>query len=411
QPARLIGTHSDLTDRRTAEAALRDAHKAESLGLMAAGIAHDFNNLFQSLLGNLELAHLRADLPGRQVIDRARNALDKASGLSRRLLDFSGGSFTRLETLSVNALIRGALEASSPRETALIHLELDAGIPEVVADSQQMRQVVEILLENALEALAASGAPEGTVTLATAWLPELPDSERALGRWMGETAPGPMVRISVADTGGGAGPGVMERLFDPFFSTKGLGRGLGLPSALGLIRGNRAALQVVDQPGAGMSFRVYLPADRRVSRRTHSDPEIQADRQAVLVVDDELELRLVLTEALRECHGCEVFEAADGIEAIEVFQAHLEEIGLVLMDSVMPRMKGPEAFDEIRRIRPGVPGILISGFSEGKGQDLAQKHGFSAFLKKPFPLKHLIEVMTEVKALGRTDDEPGGTYA
>jgi CheY-like chemotaxis protein len=131
----------------------------------------------------------------------------------------------------------------------------------------------------------------------------------------------------------------------------------------------------------------------------------------VLVVDDEMELRQVLCEALRDCHGCQVFEAADGVEAIEVFQAHRDEIGLVLMDSVMPRMKGPEAFDEIRRIQPGIPGILISGFSEGKGQDLAHQHGFSAFLKKPFPLKHLTDLMADIQASPRNASDPGGTYS
>jgi len=408
-PARVIGTHSDLTERRNAEAALREAHKAEGLGLMAAGIAHDFNNLFQSLLGNLELAHLRSDPAGRRIIDRARHSLDKASGLSRRLLEFSGGSFTHLGTLSVNALIQSVADAHSSKGPAQPLLVLDPKVPEVVADPQQLRQILDILLENALEAVAARG---GGVTLASEWMPALPEQDQAQGLWAGEVPAGPLVRITIADTGGGAGPDVMNHLFDPFFSTKALGRGLGLPSALGLIRGNRAGLQVVDQPGTGMTFRIYLSGEHRDVRRDRRPAAPQSVRgQAVLVVDDEMELRQVLCEALRECHGCPVFEAADGVEAVEVFQAHRDEIGLVLMDSVMPRMKGPEAFDEIRRISPGVPGILISGFSEGMGQDLALQHGFSAFLKKPFPLKHLLDLMAEVQSSPGDGGEPRGTYS
>lgn len=408
-PVRVIGTHSDLTERRNAEAALREAHKAEGLGLMAAGIAHDFNNLFQSLLGNLELAHLRSDPAGRQIIDRARHSLDKASGLSRRLLEFSGGSFTHLGTLSVNALVRSVVDAHASMGPVRAMLDLDSQVPEVVADPQQVRQVLDILLENALEAVGTHG---GAVTLSSEWLPGLPESERTQGVWTGELPAGPLVRITIADTGGGAGPEVMTRLFDPFFSTKALGRGLGLPSALGLIRGNRAGLQVVDRPGEGMTFRIYLSAERREVRRdgASSCAPVGGGR-AVLVVDDEMELRQVLCEALRDCHGCQVFEAADGVEAIEVFQAHRDEIGLVLMDSIMPRMKGPEAYDEIRRIQPGIPGILISGFSEGKGQDLAHQHGFSAFLKKPFPLKHLTDLMADIQSNPNDAGESGGTYS
>jgi PAS domain S-box-containing protein len=408
-PVRVIGTHSDLTERRNAEAALREAHKAEGLGLMAAGISHDFNNLFQSLLGNLELAHLRSDPAGRRIIDRARQSLDKAAGLSRRLLEFSGGSFTHLGTLSVNALVRRVVDDHAPKSPVRPRLDLDPLVPEVVADPQQVRQVLDILLENALEAVGTHG---GNVTLSSEWLPGLPEPERTQGVWTGELPAGPLVRITIADTGGGAGPEVMSRLFDPFFSTKALGRGLGLPSALGLLRGNRAGLQVVDRPGVGMTFRIYLSAERREVRREGSQPCAPAGGgRAVLVVDDEMELRQVLCEALRDCHGCQVFEAADGVEAIEVFQAHRDEIGLVLMDSVMPRMKGPEAFDEIRRIQPGIPGILISGFSEGKGQDLAHQHGFSAFLKKPFPLKHLTDLMADIQASPRNASDPGGTYS
>jgi len=118
---------------------------------------------------------------------------------------------------------------------------------------------------------------------------------------------------------------------------------------------------------------------------------------AVLVVDDESVLRQVLAEAIGECYGCKVYEAADGLEAIEVFQAHRDEIGLVLTDCVMPRMRGPEAFDEMRRIRPGIPGILMSGFSEEIGVELATRHGFASLLKKPFRFKVLSDLMAELQ--------------
>jgi PAS domain S-box-containing protein len=393
--ARMIGTHTDLTERRNTEAVLRRVEKAEGLGLMAAGIAHDFNNLFQALLGNLELAQFRSDPKGRQILDRARVALDRAAGLSRRLLDFSGGGITNLERVSLNPLIQEVAESLLHEDRHGFQLALDPVLPEVIADPQQIRQVLGILIENAVESIGPNG---GTVIVTSEQLPGLPEEDRAKGLWEGEIPRGPSVCLSVSDTGGGAQSNVMTRLFDPFFSTKALGRGLGLSSALGLIRGNHAGLQVLNRPGEGMTFRVHLPVERRTEPRmsTPASP-VRLEGRAVLLVDDETTLRQVLAEAIGERQGCTVFEAADGAEAIEVFQAHGDDIGLVLMDSVMPRMRGPEAFDEMRRIRPGIPGILMSGFSDETSQEFAIRHGFRAFLKKPFPFQELSSLMAELK--------------
>jgi CheY-like chemotaxis protein len=274
-------------------------------------------------------------------------------------------------------------------------MALDPTLPDVIADPQQIRQILGILIENAVESIGPDG---GTVTVTSEHWPDLPEEEVAQGLWEGGIPTGPLVRLSVSDTGGGVGPAVMTRLFDPFFSTKALGRGLGLSSALGLIRGNHAGLQVLNRPGEGMTFRIHFAVERR------AEPSVQApvspvsrESRAVLVVDDEPVLRQVLAEAIGECYGCKVFEAADGLEAIEVFRAHRDEIGLVLIDCVMPRMRGPEAFDEMRRIRPGIPGILMSGFSDEIGVELVGRHGFATLLKKPFPFKVLSNLMAQLK--------------
>lgn len=411
--ARMIGTHADLTEHRNAEAVLRRVEKAESLGLMASGIAHDFNNLFQALLGNLELAQLRSDPKGQQILDRARFALDRAVRLSQRLLEFSGGGVTHLERVSLNPLIQGEVAASSQHGYRLgFQMALDPTLPEVIADPQQIRQILGILIENAMESIGPHG---GMVTLTSEQRPDLPEEEVATGLWEGEIPKGPSVCLSVRDTGGGVGAEVMSRLFDPFFSTKALGRGLGLSSALGLLRGNHAGLQVLNRPGEGMTFRIYLAVAHQVEPKIQAlVPPSSAGSRAVLVVDDEPVLRQVLAEAIGECFGCRVFEAADGLEAIEVFQAHREDIGLVLMDCVMPRMRGPEAFDEMRRIHPGIPGILMSGFSNEIGVELATRHGFTTLLKKPFPFKSLSDLMGELKVgtgdpLFPKDRDPSGS--
>jgi CheY-like chemotaxis protein len=147
-----------------------------------------------------------------------------------------------------------------------------------------------------------------------------------------------------------------------------------------------------------MTFRIHLPIERRATPNLPAQVSpVSGEHRAVLVVDDEPVLRQVLAEAIGECFGCKVFEAADGLEAIEVFRAHRDVIGLVLMDCVMPRMRGPEAFDEMRRIRPGIPGILMSGFSDEVGVELATRHGFATLLKKPFRFKVLSNLMEELQ--------------
>ena len=147
-----------------------------------------------------------------------------------------------------------------------------------------------------------------------------------------------------------------------------------------------------------MTFRIHLAVERRAKPEIPVQVSpVSGESRAVLVVDDEPVLRQVLAEAIGECYGCKVFEAADGLEAIEVFQAHRDVIGLVLMDCVMPRMRGPEAFVEMRRIRPGIPGILMSGFSDEVTVELATRHGFATLLKKPFRFKVLSNLMADLK--------------
>jgi PAS domain S-box-containing protein len=391
---RMIGTHTDLTEHRNAEALRRRVEKAESLGLMAGGIAHDFNNLFQALLGNLELAQLRSDAPVRQILERARVVLDKAAGLSRRMLEFSGGGITVPERLPLEQVVREAVQSAPQKDGLRFQLDLTPSLAEVIADPQQVRQILDILIENAVESIAPEG---GIVVVASEQLSELPEEERTSGLWEGAMPQGPLVRLSVSDTGGGVRPEALTRLFDPFFTTKALGRGLGLPSALGLIRGNHAGLQVLNRPGEGMTFRIHFAVERRTEPRSIAPVDSASGAgRAVLLVDDEADLRQVLAEALRERHGCRVFEAADGLEAFEVFRAHREGIGLVLMDCEMPRLRGPESFDQMRQLRPDLPGILMSGFGQETSHELAARHGFLAFIKKPFRLQEVSSLMAEL---------------
>lgn len=251
----LLAVLQDHTMVREIERAQHRIDKAESLGLMAAGISHDFNNLFQSLLTSLELAQEQAEGPNRWLLDRALTSLAKASTLSQRLMEFSGGSFTRLEPLPLAKLIQEVVEQCRPGGGLDVEVHLASDLSEVVADRAQLFRIIGFLVENATEAMTEQG---GTVTLASETLEQVPEVERRRGRWVVPPPEGPVVKLCVGDTGGGVEPEVLDHMFEPFFSTKALGRGLGLPAVLGMVRGNRGGLQVLNRPGQGMSVQIYL---------------------------------------------------------------------------------------------------------------------------------------------------------
>lgn len=251
----LLAVIQDHTQVREAERAQHRIDKAESLGLMAAGISHDFNNLFQALLTSLELAQEQAEGPNRWLLDRALTSLAKASTLSQRLMEFSGGSFTRLEPLPLAKLIQDVAEQCRPGGGLDVEVHLASDLSEVLADRAQLFRIIGFLVENATEAMTEQG---GTVRLASETLDQVTEVERRRGRWVVPPPEGPVVKLCVGDTGGGADPEVLDHMFEPFFSTKALGRGLGLPAVLGMVRGNRGGLQVLNQPGQGMSVQIYL---------------------------------------------------------------------------------------------------------------------------------------------------------
>ncbi len=255
----LMAVLQDHTQAREEEAVQHRLEKAESLGQMAAGISHDFNNLFQSLLASLELAHAQSDGPARRLLDRAMVSLEQATDLSQRLMEFSGGSFTRMEPLSLSQVMQELAEHPRFQGHLGFQMNLSPGVSEVMGDGNQIRRVLGILLENAAEACEAKA---GTVTLSACPLDGVGHEERRQPRWVIPAPEGPVVLVSVRDTGGGVDSDVLAHMFEPFFSTKALGRGLGLPAVLGLVRGNQGGLRVVNQPGEGLTVQVYLPIRR-----------------------------------------------------------------------------------------------------------------------------------------------------
>lgn len=397
---RLTGIWTDVTERRRAEAALRDAEKAESLTLMAAGIAHDFNNRFQTLLSNLELAQIGLDPTGRPALalQRAQVVLRESAQLAARILEFTGRSFRRPERLDPRRVLQEqatdlvALAHDFPQARLRIAPVLE--VPPVEGDPLQLAQVLRAIVQNGLEALEGPGEVEVTLSIA-----RLEASDLDTPTWVELPEPGLHLCVEVRDNGAGMSPETLVRVGDPFFSTKADGRGMSIPAARGILRGHGGGLWLASEPGVGTTVRAYFPAAEGTPSRELPPLEVAAapppKGRLILLVDDEADLREAISEVLTDVLGFEVIQASDGVEGLEAFRARADEIALVLMDAKMPRMGGTEAFQAMKQLRPGARALLCSGYGEEFGLATAQTYGFLGFLKKPFGIATLKEAIEQ----------------
>ncbi|GLH74769.1 hypothetical protein GETHLI_32710 [Geothrix limicola] len=367
----------DVTEVRRAEEALSKAQKMESLGMLAGGLAHDFNNIFQTMVANLEMAEATVpeDSRGQIYLQRLKAGLDRASRLSRDILHCSGGDLRRPESMELAPLIAEALD----RTGLPVIRDLAEDLPRVMVDPVLVGRVVEGLVSNAVD---ASGA-RGVIRVRT-YVRAVTPRDLAIGHWPDPVEPGTYAVLEVSDQGHGIDAATLPKIFDPFFSTRDIGRGLGLAAAMGIVRGHRGGIQVESIPGVGSVFRVHFPSPEGQVSIPAEVVEGARAKNLVLLVDDEEELRSVLAEMLQDWFGLEVVTASDGQEALEAFRQRPEAFDLVILDATMPRMGGVEAFRAMRAIRANTPGILCSGYALPVSRDQAIAQGFADFLKKPF---------------------------
>jgi signal transduction histidine kinase/ActR/RegA family two-component response regulator len=379
----------DVTEIRRAEEALAKAQKMESLGMLAGGLAHDFNNIFQSMVANLEMAEavVEEDSRGQLYLQRLKVGLDRASRLSRDILHCSGGDLRRPESLELAPLISETLD----RTGLSVIQDFSSGLPRVMVDPILIGRVVEGLVTNALEA----NSPHGVIRART-YVRTVTAADLGTGHWPDAVAPGIYAVLEISDQGHGIDAATLPRIFDPFFSTRDIGRGLGLAAALGILRGHRGGFQVESLPGVGSVFRVHLPAPDALVAPSAALAEGPHSRNLVLLVDDEEELRSVLAEMLEAWFGLEVVTASDGLEAMEAFGQRPAAFDLVILDATMPRMGGVEAFQAMRSIRPELPGILCSGYALPVSRNQALAQGFADFLRKPFTSAELEVLLDRV---------------
>ncbi len=392
----VIGTTSigeDVTGRRNAEEALRQAQKMESLGILAGGVAHDFNNLLVAMIGQTSLAQakLSPESPAYAHIQKAVKAAERASDLTRQMLAYSGRGQFEKRPIHLNTLIHENLhlfEVAVPKNVQL-RSDLAEPLPLIDGDVGQMQQVLMNLIINAAEAI---GERPGTVSVSTSTCVIDAEDDR-LWRYTGEPLqPGPYVILGVRDNGSGMDGETLSKIFDPFFTTKFTGRGLGLAAALGIVRGHQGGLHVESAPGRGTSFQLYFPASDAAEGKPagpSDDASTAVSRVVTLVIDDEAPVREAVTDIL-EMEGLTVIAAATGAEGIELYRKRARGIGLVLLDLSMPGLSGEETFKQLRQIDPEVRVILSSGYSQAEAFERFAGEGLLGFIQKPYDADTLI---------------------
>ncbi len=385
----------DTTEQRALEMQIAQSQKMQAIGQLAGGIAHDFNNMLTAIIGfsDFLLMNHRPTDPAFQDIMNIKQNANRAAGLVRQLLAFSRQQTLRPErmqlgdVLSELSILLGRLLGEN------IELKLDSGtdIWPVKADLHQFEQVIINLAVNARDAMPNGGK----LAIRTANVTERDSLSLAQYR----VQPGEYVLIEVSDTGSGMAPEVMQKIFEPFFSTKEVGRGtgLGLSTVYGIVKQTGGHIIPESEIGQGTVMRVYLPRyvevagdvePARISAPPREQPKDLTGRGTVLLVEDEDAVRSFAARALGQ-RGYRVLEATTGTEALELFMSHNGDVDLVVSDVVMPEMDGPTLMKHLRSERPDVKIIFISGYAEDAfRRNLSDKEDFM-FLQKPFDLKEL----------------------
>ncbi len=383
-------------ERHRIEERFQKIRKVEGLGMLADGLAHDLNNLLLGVFGNAELAMMRLEpqSPAREYIERIDKLARRAAGLSDQLLVYSGQGKRSELPVDLSALLRDMEPRLRAGVSANISFDFDLleDMPMIRGDGDQISQLIKNLVDNAAEAI---GGDEGGIISVSSDVTE-PGSDELISTYLDrDLPPGCYVELVVKDNGCGMDKLAQAKVFDPFFSTKTSGRGLGLAAALGMVRAHRGAIRVDSAPGQGTTVKILFPLSEEsvaaaASDDNNGDPWLGGG--TALVVDDEESVRSVACGWL-EMLGFEVLVATDGEKAIELFRSHAEDLTLMLLDVSMPEMDGEEVLKQLRGLGSDVRVILSSGSSRSPSVSKSV-----AFLKKPYDLSTLRNKISEVFA-------------
>ncbi|MDA8162533.1 MAG: PAS domain S-box protein, partial [Desulfobacteraceae bacterium] len=391
-----VSVKRDMTEQIRLERQLRQAQKMEAIGTLAGGIAHDFNNILTAIIGYTELAIMKLppESPVLKNLNEIYNAGDRAKNLIRQILTFSRKGEQKLKPLQIQFVIKEALKflrASIP-STVELRQDIDTACEPVMADPTQIHQVIMNLCTNAYQAMRESGGVLG-VKLSQVELGPVDIVQK------GGIKPGAYVLLEVSDTGCGMPPAVVERIFEPYFTTKkeGEGTGLGLAVVHGIVKGYGGRISVYSEEGKGTTFRIYFPVQ--------ADPaEIYKDigfespdprgNERILAVDDDTAI-VEVERAILAALGYHVTTFNSSQAALQVFKEQPEKFDLVITDMTMPHMTGAKLAQELLAIRPDIPIILSTGFSELIDREKALAMGIREFIAKPFIQKDLASAVRQ----------------
>lgn len=382
-------------ERRRLEAQMQYAQKLESLGVLAGGIAHDFNNLLMTIVARagLALRTLPPEEPGREHLKHIEKAGLRGGELANQMLTYAGRGKPAIQAVNVSKLIEqmSHLLQISVSKRAVLNFDLASQPPSIQADPSQIRQMVMNLVTNASEAIDSQG---GCITVSTGTMHAQSELLATQG-WhiAGDLPTRSSVYIEVRDTGCGMTKDTLPKIFDPFFTTKFTGRGLGLAALLGIVRAHGGAAAVKSRSGIGTEFRLIFPTFQRSKVECSTPLTPRQDwrtKGTVLVVDDEEDVRIASQLILEEV-GLRVLTAEDGQKGVQTFAEQHETITAVLLDLTMPGLSGEQVCSAIRRIKPHVPIILSSGYTEEEALKRFGQTGIAGFIQKPYQVEALIE--------------------
>ena len=408
----LVGITYDITERKAAEQErlqterqLFHTQKLESLGVLAGGVAHDFGNLLMAILGNLTLAlpDLPTDSTARESILLAMQAGQRAADVARQMLTYSGRGQVQQQPVSLSALVHEnahMLRVAIPK-TVTLDLDLVDDLPAIKADPGQIQQVVINLITNASEAI---GSQPGRIHLSTG-MHTCDDAYLAHSMLQSKPPAGKYVYLQIADTGCGIAPETVHRIFEPFYSTKSPGRGLGMAAVQGIVTGHAGAILVDSVPDKGTTVRVLFPvvkerpageAPQTAAAAAPGQPvspsSVSNGHVTVLVVDDE-ELVLQAAQRLLNRLGYRTLAAENGDEALAIYRKHATEIDCVLLDLTMPGRDGASTFAALHQLDPKLPVVLCSGYSEQEIGANCDRDRLAGFIQKPYSIELLSEII------------------
>jgi len=389
-----VGVQQDMTDQNLLEEQFRQAQKMEALGTLVGGIAHDFNNILTGISGNIALAKFQveegSDLESKLII--AEDLSYKAADMIKQLMVFSRKGLIEMKPFGLTSFISNItslIRTSIPENIVFL---CDAGPEELVinGDSTQIEQVLINLLNNARDAVADSNEPK--ISLAAHRFV----ADAAFIESHPETSARKFAHITISDNGTGISESDLEHIFEPFFTTKevGLGTGLGLSMAYGAIQSHRGILEVESTPDAGTTFHIYLPviAEKAIEAKPDAANPLSGNNELILVVDDNADIRSTLNRILTSLNY-RVMEAVDGLEAVDQFIIKQNEIALIIMDVVMPKLGGVKAAERIMNIRPDIKVIFTTGYDRDDTLKNEMPSKEYSIIAKPFSVVRLSQAI------------------